>query len=160
MTLQKFLLHLILFICLCENTLSIPHAETVKSNQNEILSKIHIDWQNWLVALRQNSNAVKELVSKSEDWRDLRGSGPFAGMTVVMLTTKMGSIEQLEIILARKPDLSTQDELGKTALHHLLERKGIFTGHLKKLLESGARTTHADVISYTLRQRRETRAHL
>ena len=91
MTLQKLLLHLILFICLCENTLSIPHAETVKSNQNEILSKIHIDWQNWLVALRQNSNAVKELVSKSEDWRDLRGSGPFAGMTVVMLTTKMGT---------------------------------------------------------------------
>ena len=117
MTLQKLLLHLILFICLCENTLSFPHAETVKSNQNEILSKIHIDWQNWLVALRQNSNAVKELVSKSEDWRDLRGSGPFGGMTVAMLAAKVGSLEQLEIIMEREPDLSIQDELGKTVLH-------------------------------------------
>ena len=49
---------------------------------------MNIDWQNWLVALRQNSNAVGELISKSEDWRDLRGSGPFAGMTTVMLVAK------------------------------------------------------------------------
>jgi len=142
---HKLLLNVILFICLWGNTLSIPYAETVKSNQTEILSKIHIDWQKWLVALRQNSNAVRELVSKSEDWRDLRGSGPFAGMTVVMLTAKVGSLEQLDLILARKPDLSIQDELGKTVLHHLLERNGIVTGHLKKLLEAGAPINRGDV---------------
>ncbi|MGA0376993.1 MAG: ankyrin repeat domain-containing protein, partial [bacterium] len=146
MTLHKLLLNFILFICLWGNTLSILDAETVKSNQTEILSKIHVDWQNWLVALRQNSIAVKELVSNSEDWRDLRGSGPFAGMTVVMLTAKVGSLEQLDLILARKPDLAIQDDLGKTVLHHLLERKGNFTGHLNKLLEAGAPINQSDVI--------------
>ena len=134
MTLQKLLLTFILIICLWANPRSILHAETVKSNHNKILSGIHIDWQNWLVALRQNSSALRELVSKSEDWRDLRGSDPFAGMTVAMLTAKVGSLEQLEIIMEREPNLSIQDELGKTVLHYLLERNGIFTGHLKKLL--------------------------
>ena len=77
MTFQKLLLSFILILSLWANPLSILRAETVKSNQNKILSEIHIDWQNWLVVLRQNSSALRELVSTSEDWRDLRGSGPF-----------------------------------------------------------------------------------
>ena len=133
MTPHRLLLTAILFICCWVNILPISRAETEKSNQAEILSGMNIDWQNWLVALRQNSNAVRELLSKSEDWRDLRGSGPFAGMTTVMLAAKFGSLEQLNLILAKKPDLSIQDELGKTALHHLLERKGVYKKKLKNL---------------------------
>ena len=145
MTPHRLLLTAILFISCWGNILPISRAETEKSNRDEILSGMNIDWQNWLVALRQNSNAVGELISKSEDWRDLRGSGPFAGMTTVMLVAKFGSLEQLNLILAKKPDLSIQDELGKTALHHLLERKGVYKAKLKNLVEAGAPVNHEDV---------------
>jgi ankyrin repeat protein len=145
LTPTRLLLSSILFICCWGNTLLISHAETVKSKQAEILSGLSIDWQNWLVALRKNSNAVKELVSKNEKWRDLRGSGPFAGMTTVMLAAKFGNLKQFNLILEKKPDLSIQDELGKTVLHHLLERKGVYTKHLKNLIEARAPINHRDI---------------
>ena len=88
---------------------------------------------------------MRELVSKNEKWRDLRGSGPFAGMTTVMLAAKFGSLEQFNLILEKKPDLSIQDELGKTVLHHLLERKGVYTKHLKNLIEARAPINHRDI---------------
>ena len=46
--------------------------------------------------------------------------------------------------MERKPDLSIQDEFGKTVLHYLLERKESSRAS-QKIVEAGAPTNQGDV---------------
>ena len=69
--------------------------------------------------LQNNIKALELLISKSRSF--LEETDSFSGSTPLHLASRIGNVEIVKIILEEGPEINSTDEIGYTALHHVVK---------------------------------------